>query len=97
MIDKSVTVGVTTVMHDAAQNPVRSYRLRAGMKIRQLAEKWGTSFATLSRIENGTQRIPEKLLPVISRDTGAAVADLRPDLVERREELMEMLAEVPVQ
>ncbi len=84
-------------MQEAAENPVRSYRLRAGMKIRQLAKKWGTSFATLSRIENGTQRIPEKLLPVIARDTGAAVADLRPDLVERSEELIEMLAEVHVQ
>jgi len=84
-------------MQEAAENPIRSYRLRAGMKIRQLAKKWGTSFATLSRIENGTQRIPEKLLPVIARDTGAAVADLRPDLVERSEELIEMLAEVHVQ
>ena len=84
-------------MQEAAENPVRSYRLRAGMKIRQLAKKWGTSFATLSRIENGTQRIPEKLLPVIARDTGAAVADLRPDLVERSEELIEILAEVHVQ
>jgi transcriptional regulator with XRE-family HTH domain len=84
-------------MPDAVQNPVRSYRLRAGMKVRQLAKKWGTSLATLSRIENGTQRIPEKLLTVISRDTGTAVADLRPDLVERSEELIEMLAEVRVQ
>jgi transcriptional regulator with XRE-family HTH domain len=84
-------------MPDAVQNPVRSYRLRAGMKIRQLAKKWDTSLATLSRIENGTQRIPEKLLTVISRDTGTAVADLRPDLVERSEELIEMLAEVRVQ
>jgi len=83
-------------MHAAVQNPVRSYRLRAGMKIRQLAKKWGTSLATLSRIENGTERIPEKLLAVISRDTGTAVADLRPDLVERSEELIEML-EVRVQ
>lgn len=80
-------------MKHAAQNPVRSYRLRTGMKVRQLASKWGTSFATLSRIENGTQRIPEKLLPVISRDTGVGVAELRPDLVERSEKLTEMLAE----
>ena len=84
-------------MQDVAQNPVRSYRLRAGLKVRQLAKKWGTSFATLSRIENGTQRIPENLLPVISRDTGTAVAELRPDLVERNEKLTEMLAEVRVQ
>jgi transcriptional regulator with XRE-family HTH domain len=97
MIDKSVTVDVTKLMHDAAQNPIRSYRLRTGMKSRELAERWGTSFATLSRIENGTQRIPDKLLPVISRDTGAPIAELRPDLVERREELTEMLAEVGVQ
>jgi transcriptional regulator with XRE-family HTH domain len=80
-------------MKHAAQNPVRSYRLRTGMKVRQLARKWGISFATLSRIENGTQRIPEKLLPVISRDTGVGVAVLRPDLVERSEKLTEMLAE----
>lgn len=84
-------------MQDAAQNPVRSYRLRAGLKVRELAKKWGTSFATLSRIENGTQRIPERLLPVISRDTGTAVAELRPDLVQRNEKLTEMLAEAGVQ
>lgn len=65
--------------------------------MRELAQKWGTSLATLSRIENGTQRIPEKLLRVISRDTGTAVAELRPDLVERSEELTEMLAEARVQ
>jgi transcriptional regulator with XRE-family HTH domain len=79
-------------MPQRATNPVRSYRLRSGMKVRQLAKKWGTSLATLSRIENGTQRIPEKLLPVVSRDTGAAVAELRPDLVRRSEQLTEMLA-----
>ena len=84
-------------MQHAVKNPIKSYRLRAGMKVRQLAKKWGTSFATLSRIENGTQRIPEKLLPAISRDTGASVAELRPDLVERNEELTEMLAEVRAQ
>lgn len=84
-------------MQDTAQNPVRSYRLRAGMKVRQPAERWRTSFATLSRIENGTQRIPEKLLPAIARDTGAAVAELRPDLVALNEKLTEMLAEVQTQ
>lgn len=78
-------------MQDAQPNPVKSYRLRAGMKVRQLAEKWGTSFATLSRIENGTQRIPENLLGVISKDTGKTPAELRPDLVERSEQLSEML------
>lgn len=61
------------------------------MKVRQLAEKWGTSFATLSRIENGTQRIPENLLPKIAEATGKTAAELRPDLVERNEKLSELL------
>jgi transcriptional regulator with XRE-family HTH domain len=78
-------------MQDEQPNPVRSYRLATGMKVRQLAEKWGTSFATLSRIETGTQRIPEKLLPVISEATGLSPAELRPDLVERSEKLSEIL------
>lgn len=78
-------------MQEDQPNPVKSYRLRAGLKVRQLAEKWGTSFATLSRIENGTQRIPEKLIPKISKDTGKSPAELRPDLVERSEQLSEML------
>jgi transcriptional regulator with XRE-family HTH domain len=80
-------------MQDVAPNPVKSYRLRAGMKVRQLAEKWGTSFATLSRIENGMQRIPENLLPVISEATGISPAELRPDLVKRSEKLSEILGE----
>jgi DNA-binding transcriptional regulator YdaS (Cro superfamily) len=63
------------------------------MKVRQLAEKWGTSFATLSRIENGMQRIPENLLPVISEATGISPAELRPDLVKRSEKLSEILGE----
>ena len=80
-------------MQDTQPNPVKSYRIQAGLKVRQLAEKWGTSFATLSRIENGMQRIPENLLAVISRDTGKTPAELRPDLVQRNEQLSEMLGE----
>lgn len=80
-------------MQNEHPNPVKSYRLATGMKVRELAEKWGTSFATLSRIENGTQRIPEKLLPKIAEDTGKTPAELRPDLVERNEQLSEMLGD----
>lgn len=75
-------------------NPVKAYRLSTGEKVRELAKRWGTSFATLSRIENGTQRIPEKLLPKIAEATGKTPAELRPDLVERSEQLSEMLGEV---
>lgn len=78
-------------MQDVEPNPVKSYRLRAGLKVRELAKSWGTSFATLSRIENGTQRIPENLLPTIAEATGKTPAELRPDLVERSEQLSEML------
>lgn len=80
-------------MQDRQPNPVKSYRLRAGLKVRQLAKVWGTSFATLSRIENGTQRIPENLLPTIAEATGKTPAELRPDLVERNERLSEILGE----
>ncbi len=72
-------------------NPIKAYRLRAELKVRELAERWGTSFATLSRIENGKQVIPERLLSVIAKDTGVPVKELRPDLVERNEQLAEML------
>ena len=80
-------------MQDEQTNPVKAYRLRTGMKVRELAEKWGTSFATLSRIENGTQRIPEKLLPKICEATNKTAAELRPDLVERNERLSEILGD----
>jgi transcriptional regulator with XRE-family HTH domain len=83
-------------MQDEQLNPIKSYRLKAGLKVRELAEKWGTSFATLSRIENGTQRVPEKLLPKIAEATGKTAAELRPDLVERSEKLSEILGE-PIQ
>lgn len=78
-------------MQDEHQNAVKSYRTRAGLKVRELAQRWGTSFATLSRIENGTQRIPENLLPIIVRDTGVPAKELRPDLIERNEQLSELL------
>jgi transcriptional regulator with XRE-family HTH domain len=67
------------------------------MKLHHLAEKWGTSPATLSRIENGTQRIPEGLLSIISQEIGVPVAELRPDLAARREKLTAMLAKGPAQ
>ena len=78
-------------MQDEQQNPIKSYRLKAGLKVRELAARWGTSFATLSRIENGMQRIPENLLPTIAEATGKSAAELRPDLVERNEKLSEIL------
>lgn len=96
-LDNAVTMGVTKRMQNAEPNPVKSYRLQAGLKVRELADLWGTSFATLSRIENGTQRIPEKLLPKVSEATGKTPAELRPDLVERSERLSEMLAAEPAQ
>jgi transcriptional regulator with XRE-family HTH domain len=84
-------------MQSASQNPIKAYRLAAGLKVRELAKQWGTSFATLSRIENGTQRVPEKLLPTISREIGVSAKDLRPDLVERSEQLSDILAAEPAQ
>lgn len=81
-------------MQNVEPNPVKSYRLRAGLNLRQLAKEWGTSFATLSRIESGTQRIPEKLLPKIAEATGKTPAELRPDLVELNARLSEMLGDV---
>jgi transcriptional regulator with XRE-family HTH domain len=81
-------------MQDETPNPIKSYRLQAGLKVRELAERWGTSFATLSRIENGTQRVPENLLSTISEATGKTPAELRPDLVERSEKLSEILGDV---
>lgn len=72
-------------------HPVKSYRLSVGLNVRELASQWGTSFATLSRIESGKQRIPEPLLPIVAAATGKTPAELRPDLVERNVRLSEML------
>lgn len=66
-------------------NPVKEYRLRIGKTVRALASDWGTSFATLSRIENGSQLISEELLPTISQAIGVPAKELRPDLVEKHE------------
>jgi transcriptional regulator with XRE-family HTH domain len=84
-------------MQSLPQNPVKAYRIKQKLKVRELAQQWGTSFATLSRIENGVQRIPENLLPKIAEATGKTPAELRPDLVERNERLSEILATEPVQ
>lgn len=80
-------------MLEGTIHPVKSYRLSVGLNVRELAAKWGTSFATLSRIESGKQRIPENLIPVVSAATGKTPAELRPDLVERNERLSEILGE----
>lgn len=80
-------------MGNKQTNPVFIYRRAAGLSLRALAEKWETSFATLSRIESGTQLIPENLLATVERDTGVPAKELRPDLVERNERLSEILGE----
>lgn len=80
MVSRRVTI---LGMETTSLNPVKAYRLKTGQKVRELAAQWGTSFATLSRIENGTQRIPENLLPTIAEATGKTPAELRPDLVDR--------------
>jgi len=69
-------------------NPVREYRLSCKRSLRKKAREWGTSLATLSRIENGVQRVPENLLPKISEDTGVPRKILRPDLAERLSEIL---------
>ena len=67
-----------------AVHPLRAYRRATTPKVSldDLAKSVGRSKATLSRIENWKQPIPEELLGKLSDVTGISPRELRPDLAQ---------------
>ena len=70
-------------------HPLRAYRLaqQPPLSIAQLADLLGVGRPTVFRWETGARKIEETLIPMISEKTGIAPAVLRPDLVERHEQI----------
>lgn len=63
-------------------HPLRAYRERQDPPLsqEQLADKLGTSKASVSRWETGERKPEVELVPDISAKTGIPPAELRPDL-----------------
>jgi transcriptional regulator with XRE-family HTH domain len=71
-------------------HPLRTYRTSKSPKQSQadLADILGVSRLTVLRWENGDRKINESLLSTVSKKTGIPAKELRPDLVERLEQLV---------
>lgn len=71
-------------------HPLRTYRTSKSPKQSQadLADILGVSRLTVLRWENGDRKINESLLSAVSKKTGIPAKELRPDLVERLEQLV---------
>ena len=61
-------------------NPLRSYRLRTGLTLQQLAGRIGVHKTTILRWEEG--RVPAERMVEIERVTGLPRRELRPDLFQ---------------
>ena len=70
-------------------HPLRAFRLAQDppLSIAQLADLLGVGRPTVFRWETGARKIDERFLPTVSEKTGIPARDLRPDLVEKHEEI----------
>lgn len=69
---------------DAPDHPIRAYRysFTPPLTLADLAKRLGTTKPNLSRIENGKQKLEEKLLFKTVEETGISALKLRPDLAK---------------
>lgn len=69
-------------------HPIKAYRERQNPPLSQgkLASKWGVTRFTIIRWEKGAPIDAEKL-STVSNDLGIPAKELRPDLVEKYEEI----------
>jgi transcriptional regulator with XRE-family HTH domain len=63
-------------------HPLTAYRKRQSPPLTQgaLAAKFGVARTTVARWETGTRKIDDKLVPLLSEETGISPSELRPDL-----------------
>ena len=74
----------------SANHPLKTYRESQDPKLSQeaLAKKIGVTRHTVLRWENGGRKIDEKKVYDVAKVTGIPPKELRPDLVERLEQLI---------
>lgn len=65
---------------------IKEHRARHNLSQGQFADRVGVTRFTVIRWENGA-RIGEKELPAVSKEIGIPAKELRPDLVEKHEEI----------
>ena len=70
-------------------HPLRAFRLAQDppLSIAQLADLLGVGRPTVFRWETGARKIDERFIHAVSEKTGIPARDLRPDLVEKHEEI----------
>lgn len=70
-------------------HPLKSYREKQTPKLSQaaLADRLGVARLTVIRWETGERKIDQSLLPGVSEKTGIPAKELRPDLIEKHEEI----------
>lgn len=71
-------------------HPIRAHRLSQTPKLSQagLAQQLDVSRLTVLRWEAGTSKVDEKKVVDVARITGIPAKVLRPDLIERLEQLV---------
>lgn len=71
---------------------IRYYRLKQGLRLKDLAEKTGLSVGHLSHIENGNKQPSKSTMEVIARSLGRTVPEVfyEPVTTEEQAEIDEM-------
>lgn len=87
-LDKHV---VDLVTEDMAHNPLKSFRENHEPPMSQagLAKLLGKSRPTVHRWENGERKIGLESLSTVSEKTGISKRELRPDLAEKLDEVVQ--------
>lgn len=72
-----------------ATSPLRTYRKSQEPKLSQaaLADRLGVTRLTVTRWESGARKIDPDLVPLVAEKTGIPAKDLRPDIVEKHQEI----------
>lgn len=72
-----------------AVSPLRTYRHNQKPKLSQeaLADRLGVTRLTVTRWESGARKIDPDLVPVVAEKTGIPAKELRPDIVEKHQEI----------
>jgi transcriptional regulator with XRE-family HTH domain len=69
-------------------HPLKTYRAKNSLTRAALARLLKVSKTTVARWEEGIRKIDENKIPIVSSITGIPAKELRPDLVNRLEQLV---------
>jgi len=70
-------------------HPLKTYRKShvPALSQAELARELGVSRLTVTRWETGERKIGPSLIPTVAEKTGIPAKELRPDLIEKHEEI----------